>query len=161
MMAPVNALARYMAHVDGAVQPAVFVDDRLVIVADFEPFIFRGKDAAAQWDAGYRQHAVPLKEVEVTFGPANAFERAGDRVYFVLPTTWRGIYKDRRFEEHGAGRGVRADKFSGSVADSCLWVGSERLEGPAGKDAVDHQKVLKSGLHTEDTVCGTKRNEWK
>lgn len=101
MMAPVAALAKYMAHVDGAVLPSVFVDEGLVIVEDFEPFIFRGKDAAAQWDAGYRQHAVPLKELEVTFGPANAFERTGDRVYFVLPTTWRGIYKDRRFEEHG------------------------------------------------------------
>lgn len=102
MMIPVAALAKYMAHVDGAVLPAVFADEGPVIVEDFEPFIFRGKDAAAQWDTGYRQHAVPLKDLEVKFGPANAFERTGDRVYFVLPTTWRGIYKDRRFEEHGA-----------------------------------------------------------
>lgn len=102
MMAPVTALATYMAHVEGAVLPPVFVEDGLVIVEDFAPFIFSGKEAAAQWDAGYRHHAVPLKDLRFSFGPANAFEHSADRVYFVLPTTWRGIYKDRRFEEHGA-----------------------------------------------------------
>jgi hypothetical protein len=102
MMAPVTALASYMAHVEGSALPSVFVEDGLVIVEDFAPFIFSGKEAAAQWDAGFRHHAVPLKDLRFSFGPANAFERSGDRVYFVLPTTWRGIYKDRRFEEHGA-----------------------------------------------------------
>jgi hypothetical protein len=102
MMAPVTALASYMAHLDGAVLPPVFVDDGLVIVEDFAPYIFSGKDAAAQWDAGFRHHAVPLRDLKFTFRPAHAFERTGDRVYLVLPTTWRGLYKDRRFEEHGA-----------------------------------------------------------
>ena len=99
MMAPVTALASYMAHLDGAALPPVFVDDGLVIVEDFAPYIFSGEDAAAQWDAGFRHHAVPLRDLKFTFGPAHAFERTGDRVYFVLPTTWRGLYKDRRFEE--------------------------------------------------------------
>jgi hypothetical protein len=53
MMAPVTALARYMAHVDGAVLPPVFADDGLVIVENFPPYIFTGKDAAAHWDTGY------------------------------------------------------------------------------------------------------------
>jgi hypothetical protein len=101
-MAPVTALASYMAHLEGAVLPPVFVEDGPVIVKDFEPYIFRGKDAAAQWDAGFRHHAIPLRHLRFSFGPAHAFERSGDRAYFVLPTTWRGIYKDRRFEEHGA-----------------------------------------------------------
>lgn len=102
MMAPVTALASYMAHVERAVLPPVFVEDGLVIVEDFAPFIFSGKEAAAQWDAGFRHHAMPLKELRFSFGPANAFERSADCVYFVLPTKWSGIYKDRRFEEHGA-----------------------------------------------------------
>jgi hypothetical protein len=102
MMAPVTALASYMAHVEGAVLPAVFADDGLVIVEDFTPYIFSGKDAAAQWDAGFRRHAIPLKDLKFSFGPAHDFELTGDRVFFVLPTTWRGVYKDRRFEEHGA-----------------------------------------------------------
>ncbi len=102
MMAPVRALASYMAHVEGTALPSVFVDDGLVIIEDFDPYIFSGKNAGAQWDAGFRHHAIPLKDLEFSFGPAHAFERSGDRVYFVLPTTWRGQYKDRRFEEHGA-----------------------------------------------------------
>ncbi|HLZ50555.1 MAG TPA: hypothetical protein VKP61_07390 [Candidatus Acidoferrum sp.] len=102
MMAPVTELATYMAHLQGAVLPNVFVEGGPVIVEDFAPYLFNGKDAAAQWDAGFRQHAVPLRDLQFSFGAAHAFERTGDRAYFVLPTTWRGIYKDRRFEEHGA-----------------------------------------------------------
>jgi hypothetical protein len=102
MMAPVTALASYMAHVEGASLPPVFVDDGLVIVEDFAPYVFTGRDAAAQWDAGFRQHAIPLKDLKFSFGPPHDFERTGGRAFFVLPTTWRGVYKDRRFEEHGA-----------------------------------------------------------
>jgi hypothetical protein len=102
MMVPVATLASYMAHVQGTVLPPVFVDNGLVIVEDFAPYIFSGKDAAAQWDTGFRRHAVPLRDLRFSFGRAHAFERTGDRVYFVLPTTWTGLYKDRRFEEHGA-----------------------------------------------------------
>lgn len=102
MMAPVTALASYMAQVEGAGLPPVFVDDGLVIVEDFAPYVFAGKDAAAQWDSGFRQHAIPLKDLKFSFAAAHDFERTDDRVFFVLPTTWRGVYKDRRFEEHGA-----------------------------------------------------------
>src|SRR5215470_5861076 len=102
MMEPVMALVRYMERVEGAVLPPVFADDGLVIVEDFAPYVFAGKDAAAQWDAGFRQHAIPLKDLKFSFGPAHDFELTGDRAFFVLPTTWRGVYKDKRFEEHGA-----------------------------------------------------------
>jgi len=102
MMVPVTTLASYMARVEGEVLPPVFVDDGLVIVEDFAPYVFSGKDAAAQWGAGFHLHAIPLKDLKFSFGPAHDFERTGDRVFFVLPTTWRGFYKDRRFEEHGA-----------------------------------------------------------
>jgi hypothetical protein len=102
MMIPVTALASYMARVEGKVLPPAFVDDGLIIVEDFAPYVFSGKDAAAQWDAGFRRHAIPLKDLKFSFGPAHDFERTNDRVFFVLPTTWRGFYKDRRFEEHGA-----------------------------------------------------------
>jgi len=49
MMAPVTTLARYMGHVNGAVLPPVFADDGVVIVENFPPYIFNGKDAAAHW----------------------------------------------------------------------------------------------------------------
>jgi hypothetical protein len=102
MMAPVTALTRYMAHVDGAVLPTVFADDGLVIVENFPPYIFNGKDAAAHWEAGYRKHVAQLTELKCDFGKAHDLDRNGDRVYFVLPTTWRGVQSGSRFEEHGA-----------------------------------------------------------
>ena len=102
MMAPVSALARYMGHVDGADLPPIFADDGLVIVENFPPYIFNGKDAAAHWDAGYRKHVERLKDLQCEFGKAHDFDHNRDRVYFVLPTTWRGIQSGSRFEEHGA-----------------------------------------------------------
>jgi hypothetical protein len=102
MMAPVTALARYMGHVDGVALPPVFAGDGLVIVENFPPYIFSGKDAAAHWDAGYRKHVESLKDLQCEFGKAHDFDRNGDRVYFVLPTTWRGVQPGSRFEEHGA-----------------------------------------------------------
>ena len=102
MMAPVMVLARYMGQVSGAVLPPVFADDGLVILENFAPYIFNGKDAATRWDLSYRKHVEPLKELKFEFGKVHDFERTGDRVYFVLPTTWRGVQPGSRFEEHGA-----------------------------------------------------------
>src|SRR6516225_1882702 len=73
MMEPVTALARYMAHVEGATMPSVFADDGVVIVEDFAPYIFRGKEAVADWNAGFRHHAGFLRDLKFTFGPAHDF----------------------------------------------------------------------------------------
>jgi len=85
MMAPITALARYMARVDGVVFPPVFLDDGLVIVENFPPYIFNGKDAAVRWDAGYRKHVERLKDLQCDFGKAHDFDRSGDRVHFCAP----------------------------------------------------------------------------
>jgi hypothetical protein len=102
MMVPVTALAQYMAHVQGKTMPSVFAKDGLVILENFAPYIYVGKDAATRWDAGYRRHIAPVKDLKFNFGTAHDFERTGDRVYFVLPTTWVGWQPGGRFEEHGA-----------------------------------------------------------
>jgi hypothetical protein len=102
MMAPVTAIAQYMAHVEGKAMPSVFARDGLVILENFAPYIYVGKDAAARWNAGYRRHVARLRDLKFSFGTAHDFERTGDRVYFVLPTTWGGLQPDGRFEEHGA-----------------------------------------------------------
>jgi hypothetical protein len=105
MMAPVTSLASFMAHVDGAARPLVFVDGGLVIIENFPPYIFRGKGAAARWDAAYRRHVANcnLEDLKVTFGKAHDFDHSGNRIYFVLPTHWQGkCPKDQPFEESGA-----------------------------------------------------------
>jgi hypothetical protein len=67
MMEPVATLARYMAHVDGSVLPPIFADDGLVIVENFAPYMFSGKDAAEHWAAGYRKHVERLRELKRDF----------------------------------------------------------------------------------------------
>ena len=53
---------------------------------------------------GFRAHAAEgdLKDLAATFGEAHDFTRSGKRVYFSLPTTWKGLTLGKRFEEHGA-----------------------------------------------------------
>ena len=81
-----------MEHVSGAVLPPVFAHHELVILEDFAPYVFRGNDAAAPWDAGFRNHAARLSDLHCDLGRPHDFGRGANRVYFVLPTTWRGVY---------------------------------------------------------------------
>jgi hypothetical protein len=104
MMAPVTSLIRYMEHVEGATLPPVFAADGLVIVENFAPYVYRGSGAAARWDAGFLRHVAEgnLRELTTELGAPHDYERTGRRVYFSLPTTWRGIDRGKRFEESGA-----------------------------------------------------------
>lgn len=104
MMEPVQGLVTFMRSLRRGEQPTVFARRGLCIVESFAPFIFCGSDAAANWSAGFRAHTAEggLKDLAATFGEAHDFARSGKRVYFSLPTTWTGLTKGKRFEEHGA-----------------------------------------------------------
>jgi hypothetical protein len=132
MMAPVNALARYMTDVEGATLPSVFADSGVVIVEDFAPYIFRGQDAATRWNVGFRRHAGFLRDLTFTFGTAHDFDRTGDRIYFVLPTTWRGVYRNtRQFEEHGAWSFVLENSSGQWRIIAYGWGATDRRDWPA------------------------------
>jgi ketosteroid isomerase-like protein len=148
LMAPVTALASYMARTDRAVMPSVFVDDGLVIVENFAPYIFVGKDASARWNAAIQHHVERLKDLKFDFGVAHDFDRTGSRVYFVLPTTWRGIYPagvelgkpypEGRFEEHGAWSFVLDNSSGQWRIISYTWGVTDETDtptAPAGKAA--------------------------
>jgi ketosteroid isomerase-like protein len=157
MMAPVTALASYMAHVHGTVMPPVFVDDGLIIIENFAPYIFRGKNAAGDWDVGYRHHAEKrLKDLKFEFGSAHDFGRNEKRAYFVLPTTWRGIDEDGHFEEHGAWSFVLDEKLPGQWRIAAYgWGATIETDWPlatggdavSATDAVDKKAV--AALDTE------------
>ena len=104
MMEPVQGLVTFMSTLRRGEQPTVFARRGPCIVENFAPFIFCGLEAAANWSAGLRAHAAEggLKNLAATFGEAHDFKRAGNRVYFSLPTTWTGLTQGKRFEEHGA-----------------------------------------------------------
>jgi hypothetical protein len=100
MMAPVRAMAGFMATLDDGLLADCFAGD-VVIVENFAPYVFRGPDAVARWRAGFREHAATLSGLVVTFGTAQDFSSDGDTAYFVLPTAWAGRSDGEAFEEEG------------------------------------------------------------
>ena len=104
MMEPVQSLVTFMSTLRRGEQPTVFARRGPCIVENFAPFLFCGLEAAANWSAGFRAHAAEghLEDLAATFGKAHDFRRSGKRVYFSLPTTWKGLTLGKRFEEHGA-----------------------------------------------------------
>ena len=103
MMAPIQAVTRFMATGDDARLGDAFAAAGVVIVENFAPFLFEGPDAVARWLLGFREHVAMdrLSELEWRFGEAQDFARDGDRAYFVLPTTWTGRTHGRAFSEQG------------------------------------------------------------
>jgi hypothetical protein len=57
-----------MAHVEGATMPLVFADHGVVIIEDFAPYIFRGKDAVILWNAGSRSRDLLVASREAEWG---------------------------------------------------------------------------------------------
>jgi len=100
MMAPVRAVARFMATLDDAHLASAFTADPL-IVENFAPYVFRGADALARWRDGFRDHAATLGDLTATFGAPQDFSLSGANAYFVLPTRWTGLTRGKPFEEDG------------------------------------------------------------
>jgi hypothetical protein len=128
MMAPVRAVARFMATLDDAHLEGVFADD-VTIVENFAPYIFRDP---ARWREGFRAHAASLSGLQSSFGTAQDFSRDGERAYFVLPTTWNGLSKGRTFEEEGGWAFVLAGRNDLWTIAAYAWaVTAFRLREPS------------------------------
>jgi len=78
-----------------------FADHDVTIIENFAPFVFEGRGAVERWSARMRAHLTGVTALRHTFGPAQDFSRAGDEVYFSLPTNWRGLKHGRPFVEDG------------------------------------------------------------
>jgi hypothetical protein len=103
MMEPVSRLVGFMSTLRRGEQPTMFARRGVCVVENFAPYLFCGHQAVENWAAGFRAHSVDgeLKDLAATFGEAHDFNRAGNRVYFSLPTTWTGLTRGKHFEEHG------------------------------------------------------------
>lgn len=103
MLALPEAVARFMATGNGEELRHIFVADGVAIVENFPPFLFQGANALGRWCDGFRAHAERngLSELQHRFGEPQDFARDGDRVFFVLPTTWTGKAHGAPFTEHG------------------------------------------------------------
>jgi hypothetical protein len=101
MMAPVRQLAAFMSTLPTGTHATMFATHDVCIVENFAPFIFKGPNAVARWESGFRAHAAELTDLAASFDAAHDFSAVGNRVYFALPTTWTGRDGGRHFEEHG------------------------------------------------------------
>ncbi|HZZ88846.1 MAG TPA: hypothetical protein VFE13_10995 [Caulobacteraceae bacterium] len=101
MMAPIEALAAFMAS--GAERPPtdLFAAGEVTILENFPPYLFSGPSAVADWARGMREHLVGLSGLRHRFGAPQNFGRTGDEVFVSLPTEWSGASHGRRFIEHG------------------------------------------------------------
>jgi hypothetical protein len=102
MLAPVEKIAAFIAG-GGDENLEAFAGGDVTILENFAPHLFAGPDAVRRWAAQMRDHASTLSDMQHSFGPAQDFIRNGDegRVFFSLPTHWRGLSHGRRFEEDG------------------------------------------------------------
>lgn len=101
MMAPVEALVRFMTTLDERDVRQAFAGEGVMIVENFSPYLFQGRDAVQTWITGFREHAEGLSGLEHCFEPACDFSVSGSRAFFTLPTCWKGRTKGRPFEEKG------------------------------------------------------------
>ena len=88
-----HRVARFIETLDDADLAGVFADRNVAIIENFGPYRFEGPNAVASWAAGMRAHRVDTANLVHTFGTPQDFSRAGDRVFFSLPTTWKGTYR--------------------------------------------------------------------
>ncbi len=111
MMAPIEALAHFIASGDDTGLWGAFAADGVVVVENFAPFLFDGPDAFERWREGFgsHRHADALSGLEWRFGEAQDFARDRDVAYFVLPTTWTGRTHGRPFSEDGGWAFVLAE----------------------------------------------------
>ena len=103
MMAPIEAVRRFMTGGDGTGLAQAFAPDGVVILENFPPFLFTGVHAVAEWKEGFSSHArrLGLTGLEAEFGDAQDFALDGGAAFFTLPTRWRGSSHGRPFEESG------------------------------------------------------------
>lgn len=73
----------------------------MTIVENFAPYLFEGADAVDRWKVAMRAHAEHLEDLRPKFGDPQDFSVTGDRAFFTLPTSWRGLVQGTAFYEEG------------------------------------------------------------
>src|SRR5262245_58463329 len=101
MLELATRVARFIATLDDADIVGVFADHDVVIIENFAPYRFEGSNAVTNWAAGMRAHRVDTAHLDHSFRAPQDFSRTGDRVFFALPTTWKGTYRGTPFTETG------------------------------------------------------------
>lgn len=101
MMAAPEAVARFLETTDMTLLDGVFSDADAIILENFPPHVFQGREGLAQWRTLMARHAGSIAELRHAFGSPQDFGLTADTVHFTLPTHWRGMRDGKSFEELG------------------------------------------------------------
>lgn len=123
MLAVAEKLAGFIAGRGQHLPSDLFADD-VTIVENFAPFIFR---EVAAWAEEMREHLRDLSDLEHRFGEPVDFCRAGDAVYFSLPTSWSGRNRGVPFSERGGWAMVLRETTDGWRLKGYGWAVIETL----------------------------------
>ena len=113
IMEPIERIARFMETLDSRFLKDAFADGEVVLIENFPPYVFDGRDAVARWSKGFAEHAKNTKELRHSFGDPHDFHRHGELAFLSLPTTWRGTIGARSFVETGGWAFVLVKQVSG------------------------------------------------
>jgi hypothetical protein len=101
MMAVPKAVAGFIASGDEVLLDEIFSDQAVTIVENFAPYLFEGVDAVARWKEGMRAHSEHFEDLRPKFGDPQDFSVTGEKAFFTLPTSWRGLVHGTPFYEEG------------------------------------------------------------
>jgi hypothetical protein len=100
LLKPIEKIARFIETGDELFLTA-FAKKGVVIIENFEPHIFEGKDAVERWSKVIKSwHTKPLKLVH-TFGEIHDLNVNEDLAFVSIATHWSGLQDDHLFEEDG------------------------------------------------------------
>jgi hypothetical protein len=100
LLAAAERLARFMETLDDADREGAFADD-VIIVENFPPHVFSGRDAARRWADGFRAHVRGATGLRHAFGTPLDASVSGDRAYLSIHTTWTFQAGGEQFTETG------------------------------------------------------------
>ena len=101
MLIAVERVADFIRSGGNGSAEQIFASGDVTIIENFAPYVFGGADAVKTWSEHMLAHLSGLAELRHVFGRACDFSRAGNEVYFSLPTTWSGANRGKAFTEHG------------------------------------------------------------
>jgi hypothetical protein len=101
MLEAAKRVAVFIESGGAAPLAGIFAQGGVTIIENFPPYVFEGPGAVARWSEGMRAHLAGVSSLRHTFGRGFDFSRAGEDVYFSLPTTWRGLDHGKPFIENG------------------------------------------------------------
>ena len=100
LLLPIEKVAHFIATGDDDDLTA-FANKHVVIVENFEPYLFEGPRVVRLWAQAMRAHVSGIEGLQHRFGSPHDVSVAGETAYLSMPTHWSGMRDGQRFDEDG------------------------------------------------------------